>query len=283
MEDYIAGNKAAWEEAFELRDASWGRDIPGRVQQENYPFFNKDMVRTLKKYDMSDKTIGQFCCNNGRELLSLVKSSGAAKGIGFDIAENQVAFANEKAEELSLPCAFIAVNILEIDESFNERFDFVLITIGALNWFKDLKAFFRVVSRCMKKGGTLIINEQHPFTGMMAVPGEEAFDKDHQTQCRYSYFSKEWVGNEGMHYMTKTAYASKTFTDYSHPLSETISALCENGLMITGMQEFDYDISDSFEALDNLGFPLSMILEAKMRGGSPLQSGARQGTSSTNT
>ena len=49
------------------------------------------------------KTIGQFCCNNGRELLSLVKCGRAKKGIGFDIAENQVAFANEKAKELNLP------------------------------------------------------------------------------------------------------------------------------------------------------------------------------------
>ena len=270
MEDYIALNKAAWEEAFELRDAAWGMDIPGRVRQEQYPFFNRDMVRTLKKYDLSGKTVGQFCCNNGRELLSLVKSSGAARGIGFDIAENQVAFANEKAGELSLPCEFIAVNVLEIDESFNDKFDFVLITIGALNWFKDLRAFFRVVSRCMKKGGTLIINEQHPFTGMMAAPGEEEYSKDHPTQCRYCYFSKVWVGNEGMRYMTKRTYASKTFTDYSHPLSDTLSALCENGLMLTGMKEFDYDISDTFEALDHLGFPLSMILEGRKRSCGPL-------------
>jgi len=32
-----------------------------------------------------------------------VKCGRAKKGIGFDIAENQVAFANEKAKELNLP------------------------------------------------------------------------------------------------------------------------------------------------------------------------------------
>ena len=263
MEEYIAGNKEAWEEAFDLRDASWGKDVTVRLQQEDYPFFNMDTVRVLRKYDMAGKTIGQFCCNNGRELLSLVKSSGAVKGVGFDIAENQVAFASEKAKELSLPCEFIAVNVLEIDKQFNEKFDFVLITIGALCWFKDLKVFFQVISRCMKRGGTLIINEQHPFTGMMAAPGEEEFNKDHPTECRYSYFEKEWTGNEGMHYITKRTYASKTFTDYSHPLSDIISSMCKNGLIITGMQEFDYDISETFGFLDNLGFPLSLILEAK--------------------
>ncbi len=263
MEDYIAGNKEAWEEAFELRDASWGKDIAKRVKLEDYPFFNKDTVKVLRKYDMTGKTIGQFCCNNGRELLSLVKSSGAVKGVGFDIAENQVTFANDRAKELGLPCEFIAVNVLEIDEQFTDAFDFVLITIGALCWFKDLRKLFQVISRCTKNGGTLIINELHPFTGMLAAPGEEEFIKDHPTECRYSYFEKEWAGNKGMQYITKKSYDSKTFTDYSHPLSDIISSLCENSLLITGMQEFDYDISETFGTFDHLGFPLSMILEAK--------------------
>ena len=36
MEKYIEGNKAAWEEAFENRDASWGTDITARVLTEDY-------------------------------------------------------------------------------------------------------------------------------------------------------------------------------------------------------------------------------------------------------
>ena len=38
MEKYIEGNKAAWEEAFDYRDASWGADITDRIQKEDYPF-----------------------------------------------------------------------------------------------------------------------------------------------------------------------------------------------------------------------------------------------------
>ena len=44
MEKYIEGNKAAWEEAFDKRDASWGADITERIQKENYPFFEKEMA-----------------------------------------------------------------------------------------------------------------------------------------------------------------------------------------------------------------------------------------------
>ena len=102
MDKYIEENKAAWEEAFDNRTASWGADITERIQKDEYPFFNEDTKNILKQIRTEGAVIGQFCCNNGRELLSLVKSGKAQKGIGFDIAENQVAFANEKAEELQL-------------------------------------------------------------------------------------------------------------------------------------------------------------------------------------
>lgn len=125
------------------------------------------------KTDTKGKTIGQFCCNNGRELLSLVKCGKAEKGIGFDIAENQVAFANQKANELNVNCEFVAANIYDIGQEYEAMFDVVIITIDELCWFKDLRRFFEVVSKCMKPGATIIINEQHPCTNMIAAEGEE--------------------------------------------------------------------------------------------------------------
>ena len=180
MENYIKGNKEAWEEAFDQRDASWGADIVERINNEDYPFFNEDTKNVLKTIDTEGKVIGQFCCNNGRELLSLVKCGKAKKGIGFDIAENQVAFANEKAKELCLPCEFVAANIYDIDETYKDMFDVVIITIGALCWFDDLEKFFGIISKCMKSGAQIIINEQHPCTNMLASEGEEVYSPDHK-------------------------------------------------------------------------------------------------------
>ena len=260
MEQYIAGNKAAWEEAFDNRDASWGADISDRIRTEDYPFFNEETKAVLEKIPTEGAVIGQFCCNNGRELLSLVKCGKAKKGVGFDIAENQVAFANEKAKELNLPCVFEAVNVYDIDDRWNEQFDVVIITIGALCWFDDLDRFFSVVAKCMKPGAAIVINEEHPFTHMLAQEGEEVFDPENPTECRYSYFKHEWTGNEGMYYITQKQYHSKTFTDFTHPISEIVSGMCGNGIVVTGLREFDYDLSGGFRALDHSGYPLSMII-----------------------
>ncbi len=263
MENYIEGNKAAWEEAFDNRDASWGADITERIQKEDYPFFENEMVDILLSIDTEGKTVGQFCCNNGRELLSLVKCGKAAKGTGFDIAENQIAFANEKAKELNLPCTFEAINVYDIDDKFKEQFDIVIITIGALCWFDNLDRFFEVVAKCMKPGALILINEQHPCTNMLAGEGDEGFDPEHRKDCLFSYFEHEWTGNGGMYYMTHKSYHSKTFTDYTHPMSEIITGMCNNGIVVTGLQEFDHDLSGGFPAIDKSGFPLSMILQGK--------------------
>ena len=263
MDKYIEGNKAAWEEAFDNRNASWGSDITERVRKEDFPFFTEDMKNVLKHTDTEGAVVGQFCCNNGRELLSLVKSGNARKGVGFDIAENQVAFANEKAKELQLPCVFEAVNIYDIGDRYREQFDVVIITIGALCWFDDLNRFFAIIAKCMKPGAAILINEQHPCTNMLATEGDELYDPEHSTECRYSYFEHVWTGNEGMYYITQKSYRSKTFTDYTHPMSEIISGMCGNGIVVTGLQEFDYDISGGFAALDHSGYPLSMIIRGR--------------------
>lgn len=263
MDSYIKGNKEAWEEAFENRNASWGANITDEVQKEAYAFFYEDMAKVLKKYDLKGKTIGQFCCNNGRELLSLVKTTDAKNAVGFDIAKNMIDFANEKAKELNLPCQFVEANILEIGEEYYNQFDMVLITIGALCWFKNLKDFFAVISKCMKKDGVIVIQETHPFYNMLAFEGDEGYDANHPLNCVFSYFDHEWLNSEGMYYITGKNYHSKTFTDYTHSLSDIIGAMCNNGIDVTGLQEFDYDISEAVEHLNHKEVPLSMIIEGR--------------------
>jgi SAM-dependent methyltransferase len=262
--DYIASNKAAWEEAFDNRDKNWGIDIIDRIKTETYPFFEKEMVYSLKKYNVKDKNIAQFCCNNGRELLSLMKN-GAKEGFGFDIAENQINSATEVNKVLGFNCRFIAQNILKIGKEYENRFDLVIITIGALCWFKDLDLFFKVVSKCLKENGVVIINEQHPLANMLGAPGEDNYKENEPKNLVNSYFEKEWIENDGIYYITKKSYQSKSFISYSHSISEIIRAICKNSMCIYNMQEFDYDISSMFEHLNNMGIPLSYILEAKKK------------------
>ena len=113
------------------------------------------MAAELRSMDFKGKSAAQFCCNNGRELLSLMQL-GAESGTGFDIAENIIAQASETAEKAGISnCRFVSCNILDIDEKYHNSFDFILFTIGAITWFEDLKPLFQKVSDCLKPGGIL--------------------------------------------------------------------------------------------------------------------------------
>jgi SAM-dependent methyltransferase len=187
---------------------------------------------------------------------------GAARGVGFDIAENLVAQAQETAEKAVIPCEFVCTDILQISPDYASAFDMVFFTIGAITWFQDLNALFSIAARCLKPGGVLYLHDFHPVVNMLPMPGEDAFDG--QPKLAHSYFKQDpWIENNGMGYMT-TEYQSKTFTSFSHTVGSILNALINTGFTIRMFNEFDYDVGMT-DAYDGKGFPLSMLLKAEKR------------------
>ncbi len=260
--NYIQSNKEAWEESFDHRYPNWGDDIYKTLKSESLPFFSDDVREELKKIDFSNKSVAQFCCNNGRELLSLMQL-GPANGVGFDIAENIIGQAIDTANKVNQTnCRFVACNILEIDPKYYNSFDFIMFTIGAITWFEDLGQLLKKVALCLKPGGIFFINDYHPFIGMLPMPGEEEFDSEQKNRIMYSYFRKEpWIENSGMGYISPE-FESKTFTSFSHTMSDLINASIQNGMQIKSLQEYNYDVGMT-DVYNGLGYPLSFILIAK--------------------
>lgn len=260
--NYIQNNKAAWEDAFDHRHPNWGDANADVLLTQTLPFFSNDMILELQKVDFSGKSVAQFCCNNGRELLSLMQL-GAQHGVGFDIAENIIGQAKETAKKIGrTDCDFVACNILDITDDYRSRFDFILFTIGAITWFEDLKLLFCKAADCLKPKGIMFIHDFHPFVNMLPMPGEDAFDENRLDKIAYSYFKAEpWIENSGMGYMTPS-YESKTFTSYTHTLSDIINSASYAGLTIATFNEYSYDIGMT-EVYDHRGYPLSFILTAQ--------------------
>ena len=256
---YIKDNKIAWEEAFEKRRKGWGENHWKVLSEQSLPFFNNDVKAELKEMDLEGKTIAQFCCNNGRELLSAMQLK-PAYGFGFDIADNFIAQARQIAIKLNQTnCEFVSCDILDIDKSYNNKFDLIFFTIGAITWLKDLNLLFTKVKECLKENGKVLINDFHPFMNMLAMVGEDDYDSDNLNKITYSYFKKvPWIENKGIGYITPE-YDSKPFTSFSHTLSDILNALINSGIMIRKFNEYDYDVgmSDDYEGT---GFPLSFIL-----------------------
>lgn len=259
---YINNNKAAWEEAFEHRTKGWGDDNDKLLKKEPLYFFHDDIKAELRKLDLKGKSAAQFCCNNGREILSLVQE-GIKNGVGFDIAENIIEQAKITAQNAEIKnCDFVACNILEIPEEYNQQFDLIFFTIGAITWFQDLNVLFRKVADCLKPNGFMFIHDFHPLFNMLPLPNEEEFDENNLNKLAFSYFRKEpWIETSGVGYISGE-YESKVLTSYSHTMSDIINALSNNGLMTVTLSEYDYDIGLT-EVYNKTGFPLSFYLLAK--------------------
>lgn len=260
---YTISNKLAWEEAFERRKNQYGEDNAEILLSEELPFFNEDTKQRLRSIDFKGKTVAQFCCNNGRELLSLMQL-GAKEGFGFDIAENILSQGIETAKKASINhVTFVLGDLLDIDEKYNERFDFIFFTIGAITWFKNLSELFSIVSRCLKKDGILLINDSHPFLNMMALDGEKEFDPKNINKISHPYFEHQpWIGNTGISYISGS-YESKTLTSFAHTISDIISALLENNILIHFFKEYDYDLGYTSGEFDGMHYPLSYLLLGK--------------------
>ena len=259
--DYINGNQKAWEEAFNNRHAGWGDDLAQKLTTEELPFLNPMLRQTMQSLDLRDKAVAQFCCNNGREILSVMQLKPRS-GVGFDIAENMIASARAAGAGAQLPCSFTACDILKIGAEYDEAFDFIFFTIGAITWFQDLKALFAVAARCLKPGGRLLINDFHPLVNMLPLPGEAAFDPVFKNRVVYSYFRAEpWIEHNSGGYMTDHQNTENTFTSFSHTMGDILNALIGNGFHITSLREFDKDIGMT-DVYDGQGFPLSYILLA---------------------
>lgn len=255
---YIKENKQAWEEAFENRLDGWGDDVVTNLKNKSDYYIHPSLKVELDKLDLSNKKIAQFCCNNGRELLSIVEHYGVT-GTGFDIAQNFIMQAKQHTKELDLACEFFTENILDLGDEYNNSFDVILFTIGAITWFEDLELLFNVVSKCLKKNGIMILHDFHPVMNMLPLPNEDEYNTIAPVILKNKYFTKEpWIENSGMGYVSGE-YSSKTFTSFSHSVSKIINSVIKSNLNIVLFEEYDYDIGLT-DVYDNMGLPLSMLV-----------------------
>ena len=120
-------NRAAWNQATEYHQKARGNSLEAGFENPDFTTFNRDcddvLLSKLNSIDFSGKTISQMPCNNGRELLSLMKF-GTKEAVGFDISDVAIAEAKQLAEIAGLNANFVRTNILEMaNNTAAELFD----------------------------------------------------------------------------------------------------------------------------------------------------------------
>jgi ubiquinone/menaquinone biosynthesis C-methylase UbiE len=249
-DDYSEKNREAWNEAAGVHKKNRKVDYTVLFKNKNYSVLDSTLSSLLEKISLSDKTVCQLCCNNGRELLSIVNTTGAT-GVGFDISDEFIAEASAIAKSTNLDCRFVRTNIYDLNTEHDNTFDLILFTAGALTWFHDLGRLFELVGRMLKPEGYLVIYEIHPFTNLLALKDEPVYEAANPYKIVYQYFRNDpWVSDTGADYIGKTTYKSKTFISFAHKLSDIITAICSGKIIIKEFAEYPHDVSSSLESLE---------------------------------
>ena len=260
-------NRAAWNEAVSYHQNARNKSLNNGLKKLEFTTFNREcdkyLLPILRNFNFVGKTIAQLPCNNGRELLSLLKL-GADKAVGFDISDVAIDEAKELTDISKLNTKFYRTNILEISSDFYNQFDFIYISEGSLQWFPSLDDYFTVITNLLKKDGQILMFEIYPFGYFF----EKIYDlnRDVTLDDFISYFEKGPYNYEtGIDYVGPTRYEAKPCNWFMHKLSDIMSAIIKQNIEIVQFEEFNFEIAENTIIKHLKKFPLSYILTGKKK------------------
>ncbi len=172
-------------------------------------------------------------CHIGSDTISLARL-GARTITGLDWSPAAL----EQAAALALRCGidarWVHGDLYAAPETLGDTYDLVYTGIGALSWLPDIRRWALVVSALLRPGGRLFIREGHPA---MYTVGD---DDDGSLASVYSYFEDAgttFPGDDGTYVETEQRFTATATHEWNHGLAETVQALLDAGLALTGFAE----------------------------------------------
>ena len=258
--NYHDANRLAWNARESLHRKDAFNQVLEKLKNPKLSCLDRHALAVFDELGVEGKTVTQFCCNNGRELLSLSKL-GADRVVGFDISDAFIEQGRELSSQSGLPCELHSMDVADIGSEFAGVFDIVYVSVGALGWFQDMTQFFGKVTELLKPNGTVFVYELHPFTEMLDVhaPIESPI-----LACDY-FRIEPHKDTEGQDYMTGKYYESPPAYWFVHTFSTILQAIIDQGMTITQVEEFDHDVSECWPELaeGELKLPLCFQLLAR--------------------
>ena len=234
--EYTVANKAYWNEIASAHQESYVNDLIQRISQPNFTTFDAVEQRLFEKINLLGKSVAQICCNNARELIS-VKKAGAGRCVGFDISDEFIKQGERLKQAAGVEIELVCSDIYDLNNSYNNQFDLLYITIGVLGWLQDLTTFFTILDRLLRPGGQILVYEMHPIL--------ELFEEDSGGTIRNDYFNKKPYLEEGANdYMNPNAVIKSPSYWFHHPLAEILGGFIAHNFIITHFEEYAHDISN---------------------------------------
>jgi len=185
-------------------------------------------------------------CATGEETLSWAVAG--AKAVGVDISAIQIEFARQKAVQAGLDVGFVAADIYNLPAELQDgSFEIVYTGGGALVWLPDIVTWAQVVAYALRRGGRLILFEEHPIAGCLGVDNG-------RVKVMWDYFGRGTPSyDQGWGHFAGGEEATTVKAEFSWPLGDVVTALVRAGMHIELLEEFPSEAEWRFgEALDSV-------------------------------
>jgi SAM-dependent methyltransferase len=230
MDEYTKANRLSWDER-----------VPIHVASESYSLESFKAGRcSLKSIeldelgDISGKSMLHLQCHFGMDTLSWAKRGAIVTGVDF--SNPAIEQARTLAKDLDIDARFVISSVYDLPQNLTGDFDIVFTSYGVLCWLGDLTRWAEVIAHFLKPGGTFYIVEGHPVANMFDDELKE------QLKIKHSYFNIgpvkfdfPWTYTDG------DARLDNSVTyEWSHSISEIVTALIKSGLEIQLINEFPF-------------------------------------------
>lgn len=230
-EDYLAVNRARWDERAPAHAAAYGVDglvaEPDRLSQ----VVTFDLPRLG---DVTGLRGVHLQCHIGTDTLSLARLGARMTGLDFSAASI------DQARRITAACGvdvdYVLADVYSaLDVLPGAGFDLVYTGIGALCWLPDIRRWAGVIAGLLRPGGRLFLRECHPVLFAVDETREELVLENPYFETVDPVASDD----DGTYVDTDVTFTTTASREWNHGLGETVTALLDAGLALTGLEEHD--------------------------------------------
>lgn len=228
-------NRRHWDERAPAHAASAGYSVSRFIDD---PAYLSDVVRfdLPRLGDITGLRGVHLQCHIGTDTISLARLGARMTGLDFSAASLDQA--RQLAHSTHTDVDFVEADVTEAATVLERgAFDLVYTGIGALCWLPDIRRWAGVVAALLRPGGRLFIREGHPV--LWALDYERT---DGQLVLAHPYreTSEPVIDvSEGSYVEVEATLLNIESHSWNHGLGEIVSALLDEGLVLTQLVEHD--------------------------------------------
>ena len=233
-------------ESIEVNRRHWDERAPAHAASPDYqvaqfvadPTHLSDVVRfdAERLGDLSGLRGVHLQCHIGTDTLSLARLG--ARMTGLDFSGPSVAQARALAAAAGTEIDFVEAELADaLDVLPAGSFDLVFTGIGALCWLPRIREWAAVVAGLLAPGGRLFLREGHPV--LWALDYERTDDLLVLAHPYVETAAPVVDVSEGSYVDVEQVLVNTESHSWNHGLGEIVTALLDEGLVLTGLVEHD--------------------------------------------